>query len=58
MPFELLFGRKPRGILDLACNQWVGNHERGERIAGVNIKTLRSKLKRLGKWACKNLAEA
>lgn len=33
--FELLFGRRPRGILDLAREQWEGKGKNREEVCGM-----------------------
>lgn len=58
-PFELLFGRKPRGVLDLDRDQWVGEtRNKNGKKSGMDLGTLRAKLEKLAEWAKKNLAEA
>lgn len=53
-----MFGRRPRGILDLARDQWKGKNKGSHRQKGVDLETLREKLKWLADWARGNLAEA
>lgn len=57
-PFELLFGRCPRGILDLLCDQWIGREAEQVGVKPVDVETLRGKLQRLAEWARANLREA
>ena len=56
-PFELLFGRKPRGILDLLRENW----EEGPSPSKNEIQyvlDLRAKLHTLGQLSCENLLQA
>lgn len=57
-PFELLFGRRPRGILDLLCDQWTGQKVNWGERREIDIEGLQEKLKKLGEWARTNLAAA
>ncbi|XP_075779924.1 uncharacterized protein LOC142827821 [Pelodiscus sinensis] len=56
-PFELLFGRHPRGILDIIRENW---EEQGTRVQGSvqYVLNLREKLHRLGEFAKENLEQA
>lgn len=57
-PLELLFGCKPRGILDLMCRQWGGVGVTGSQKKEVDMEALKAKLRRLGEWARANLQRA
>lgn len=57
-PFELLFGRRPRGILDLARRQWEGERSGGTKKKTLDLGSLRERLLNLSSWAQENLKQA
>ncbi|XP_075786849.1 uncharacterized protein LOC142829675 isoform X2 [Pelodiscus sinensis] len=56
-PFELLYGRQPRGILDLLRESW---EEQESRVQGTvpYILQLRERLRKVGEFARANLLQA
>uniref|UniRef100_K7F0Q0 ribonuclease H n=1 Tax=Pelodiscus sinensis TaxID=13735 RepID=K7F0Q0_PELSI len=56
-PFELLYGRQPRGILDLLREDWEGQES---RVMGTvpYVLQLRERLQKLGEFARTNLLQA
>lgn len=52
-PFELLFGRRPRGLLDLLCDQWTDKRQVKVGKRPVSVESLRDRLQQLATWARK-----
>lgn len=57
-PFELLFGRRRRGIPDILCVQWTSKGVNPGERREINVEGLRERLRKLGEWARANLAAA
>ncbi|XP_075779243.1 uncharacterized protein LOC142827525 [Pelodiscus sinensis] len=56
-PFELLYGRRPRGILDLLRETWEGQERRAQGTIHYVLQ-LRERLEELGRLAQENLRTA
>uniref|UniRef100_A0A8C5Q8W6 Gypsy retrotransposon integrase-like protein 1 n=1 Tax=Leptobrachium leishanense TaxID=445787 RepID=A0A8C5Q8W6_9ANUR len=56
-PFELLYGRRPRGILDIVKEEWEAQSNSDQNILQYTMQ-LRERLKRVGQFAASNLETA
>uniref|UniRef100_K7EW93 Integrase catalytic domain-containing protein n=1 Tax=Pelodiscus sinensis TaxID=13735 RepID=K7EW93_PELSI len=56
-PFELLYGRQPRGILDIVREAWEAQETRVQGTVQYVLR-LRERLRRVGEFAKRNLEEA
>ncbi|MGH0147416.1 UNVERIFIED_CONTAM: hypothetical protein FKN15_010446 [Acipenser sinensis] len=56
-PFELLYGRRPRGVLDLVREMWEEQQDNSTNTVRY-VLDLRKRLESVGKWAHDNLQQA